>query len=127
MSPRCQCFGLPLSPLELWNGDRYVTARNDLEDSAADKEQQIQASVTRTKRMTTFEHQATSPYPTRKLFEGWDSFYEDSDMVLSANVVLLGTTYTHKVMIPSNAAVLITDRERECHSRANAQFIGTHS
>ena len=123
-------LSLPLSPLELWNGDRYVTARNDLEDSAADKEQQSQASVARTKGKTTFEHQAASPFPFGELFEGRDSFYgnaKDKNMILGANVVLLGATYTHKVMIPSNAAALITDRKKECHFRANAQFIDTYS
>ena len=123
-------LSLPLSPLELWNGDRYVTAKNDLEDSAADKKQQIKASVARPKSMTTFEHQAPSPWLFGKIFDGWDSSCgnaTDSNMILSTNTVLLGATYTHKVTVPSNAANSITDREKECLFRANAQYIDTHS
>ena len=123
-------LSLPLSPLELWNGSRYVTTRNKLEDFAGDKEQRSQASVARTESMTPFEHQAASPWPFGKLFERWDSCDGNatgSNIILSANVVLLGATYTHKVIVPSNAAALVTDYEKECLSRANAQFIDTYS
>ena len=123
-------LSLPLSPLELWNGDRYVTARNDLEDSSADKGQQSQASVARTKCMTTVEHEATSPCLFGKLLEGCHPLYgnaTDRNMIVGANVIVLGATHTHKVMVPSNAAILITDREKECHFRANAQFIDNYS
>ncbi len=120
-------LSLPLSPQEQWNGHRYVTARNDLEVFAGDKEQQSQASDARTRSMTTFKHPALSPLPFGKLSEGRHSFYGDSNVISSANVVWLGTTYTHKVIVPSNAAALITDREKECLFRANAQFIDNYN
>ena len=38
-------LSLPFSPSELWNGHRYVTARNDLQASKGEKEQQKQDSI----------------------------------------------------------------------------------
>ena len=121
-------LSLPLSPPELWNGHRYVTARDELEDSADDKEPQRQASIARTRSMTTVKNQAASSWLPRKLFNEWDSTHvkaPDIQMISSENVVLLGATYTHKFKIPSNAAALIADREKECLFRANAQYIDT--
>ena len=114
-------LSLPLSPLELWNGHRYVTARDDLEDSAGDKGQQRQASVARTRSSHT-----SCLYG--KLFHWGHSPERSLEQVISSqNVVFLGAKNTHKTMIPSNAPVLITDREKECHIRASAQFIDTYN
>ena len=89
-------LSLPLSTLELWNGHRYITARNDLEDSAGDRAKQRQALVARRRTMTTIEYPAMSSWLFGKLFDRWDSFPEikqtDRRMNLSENVVLLGTT-----------------------------------
>ncbi len=117
-------LGLPLSPPELWNGHRYVTARDELEDSASDKGQQRQAFIVQARSMTTVKFQAASSWPFRKLFDGQDFSHvkaTDRPMISSENVVLLGAIYTHKFMIPSDATALITDCEKECLFRANAQ------
>ena len=123
-------LSLPLSPLELWNGHRYVTARNDLQASEGDNEQPKQASIARMRNMKTPLYQAASSWPFGKLFERWDPFIGKPTheyTILSENVVLLGTTYTRKVIVPSKAAGSITDREKECLSRANAQFFDAYS
>lgn len=123
-------LSLPLSPLGLWNGHRYTVARDDLGDSAGVTGQQRQASVTPTRSMTTIEYPAVSSWLFGKLFDRWDSFPKmkerDRPMIPSRNVVLLGATYTHKIEIPSNAAALITDREKDCLFRANAQSIDNY-
>ena len=124
-------LSLPLSPLELWNGHRYVAARDDLEDSAGERGKQRQALVARTRSLTTVKHPTASSWLFGKLFDRWDSFPEmreiDMQMISSQNVVLLGSTYTHKVIVPSNAAALITDRAKECLFQGNARFIDTYS
>ena len=123
-------LSLPLSPPELWNGYRYVAAQDNLEDSASDEEQQTQASVARTRNMRTPLYQAASSWPFGKLFDMWDPFIGKQTheyTILSENVVLLGTTYTHKVIVPSNAAGSITDREKESVFRAKAQFFDAYS
>ena len=120
-------LSLPLSPLELWNGHRYITARDGLEDSAGVTAQQRQASVTPTKSITTIEYPAVSSRLFGKLFDGWDSFHKmrklDWPVISSRDVVILGATYTHNFNMPSNAAALITDCGKECLLRANAQSI----
>ena len=123
-------LSLPLSPLELWNGHRYVTVRNDLQASAGDKELPKQASIARMRNMKTPIYHAASSWPFGKLFDRWGSFFGKPThqyTILSENVVLLGTTYTHKVIVPSNAAGSITDHEKECLFRANAQFFDAYS
>ena len=111
-------LSLPLTPQELWNGLRYVTIRR-------------QASVAQTRSMTTVKYPATPSWLFGKLFDRWDSTPEmrktDRQMLSTRNVVLLGATHTHKIMIPSSAAASITDREKECPLRANAQYIDTYS
>ena len=123
-------LSLPLSPLELWNGHRYVTARNDLQASEGDKELPKQASVARMRNMKTPLYQAASSWPFGKLFDRWGPSFGNPTReytTLSENVVLLGTKYTHKVIVPSKAAGSITDREKECLFRANALFFDAYS
>ena len=124
-------LSLPLTPQELWNGLRYVTARDNLEDSAGDRRQQRQASVARTRSMTTFKFSAASSRLFGKLFDRRNSFPDmkktDKQMISSRNVVLLGAIYIHKIIIQSNSAALITDREKECLFRANAQSIDNYN
>ena len=127
---RVSILSLPLSPLDLWNGHRYVTARNDLQASEGDKELAKQASIALTRNMKTPLYPAASSWPFGKLSDKRYPFikmptYEDT--ILSENVVLLGTTYTHKVIVPSKASGSITDREKERLSRANTQFFGAYS
>ena len=123
-------LSLPLSALEIWNGDRYITAQDDLKDSAGDTGQQIQASVARIRSMTTMEYPAASSSQFGKLFDRWE-FYPamkktGREMISSRNVVLLGAKYIHKILIPSKAAALITDRGKECLFRASAQSIDNY-
>ena len=123
-------LGLPLSPPELWNGHRYVTAQNYLQASEGDKELPKHASIARMRNMKTPLHQAASSWPFGKLFDRRDSSIGKPTheyTMLSENVVLLGTIYTHKVIVPSKAAGSITDREKECLFRANAQFFDAYS
>lgn len=123
-------LSLPLSPLELWNGHRYVTARNDLQASEGDKELPKQASISRMRNTKTPIYQAASSWPFGKLFDGWDFLIGKPTheyTILSENVVLLGTTYTYKVRVPSKAAGSITDCKKECLFRANAQFFDAYS
>ncbi|KAK0511561.1 hypothetical protein JMJ35_006134 [Cladonia borealis] len=93
-------LSLPLSPLELWNGHRYITARDDLEDSAGVTAQQRQASVTPTKSITTIENPAVSSRLFGKLFDGWDSFHKmrkiDWPVISSRDVVILGVPFSGK-------------------------------
>ena len=123
-------LSLPLSALELWNGDRYITAQDDLKDSAGDTEQQRQAAIARLKDMTTVEYPTVSSWLFGKLFDRWDSYPKmkerDRKAISSRDVVLLGATYTHKTIIPSNPAALVTDCEKECLFRANAQSIDNY-
>ena len=90
-------LSLPLSPLELWNGHRYISARDDLVDSAGVTAQQRQASVTPTKSITTIEYPAVSSRLFGKLFDGWDSFHKmrilDWPVISRRDVVILGATY----------------------------------
>ena len=120
-------LGLPLSASELWHGHRYVTAQDDLGDSASDKEQQTQASVARTRNMETPLYRAASSWPYGKLFDSFKKSPIHDHTILSENVVLLGTTYTYKVLVPSKAAGSITDCKKECLFRANAQFFDAYS
>ena len=53
-------LSLPFSPSELWNGHRYVTARNDLQASEGEKEQQKQDSITLTRILRTLKDKTTS-------------------------------------------------------------------
>ena len=101
-------LSLPLSPLELWNGQRYIAARDDLEDSVGVTGQQRQVSVIPIRSMTTIEYPAVSSWLFGKLFDRWDSFPERRpwQLISNQNVVLLGANFTHKTVIPSNAAVL---------------------
>ena len=71
--------------------------------------------------------QAATSWPFGKLFDSFIGKLTFDDKILSENVVLLGTTYTHKVIVPSKASGSITDREKECLFRANTQFFDAYS
>ena len=124
-------LSLPLSALELWSGDRYITAQDDLKDSAGNTGQQRQASVARIRSMTTVEYPAVSSWLFGKLYDRWDSFPKMKERgrqtISSRDVVLLGATYTHKTIVPSDPAALITDRKKEYLLRANAQSIDKYN
>ena len=111
-------LSLPLSSSELWNGHRYVTAQDSLGNSASDEEQQTQAPVARTRHTVTPLYRAASSWPFGQVSYGGTPPH---------NYLILGATYTHKVIVPSNAASPIADCGQECLVRANAPFIDTYS
>ena len=126
-------LSLPLSALELWNGHRYVTARNDLQASEGDKEQQEKASIEpiinietpldeATSKDNKEQQKQTSVPRTKNMQNLGNLLYRRDDAAL-----IFGTTYINKVIVPSNTASSLTDREKECLFRAKAHFINTYS
>ena len=123
---RVSILSLPLSPMELWNGHRYVTARNDLQASEGDNELPKKVSTARMRNMETPLSQAATSWACKKLLDSFIKLPFD-DKLLSENVVLLRTTYTHKVTVLSKASGSITDREKEGLFRANTQFFDAYA